>query len=116
MDYGFKNLNGHDGKFFSTDSQSVQHMIIECQDKLSVFMTQRDVEFSYYIIEGSGYFILGSGKQLVSKGDLVVIPAGTKYTFGGKLKMLLVNLPKWTSEQELIEKIPLVDKEISHNL
>jgi mannose-6-phosphate isomerase-like protein (cupin superfamily) len=104
-EYGFRDRDGHDGKFFGTDSPTTQHMIVECTNKLTVHYTQKKVEFSYYITEGSGYFVLNGDKQVVAKGDLVVVPPGTKYTFGGKLKMLLINTPHWSSDQEVIEQI-----------
>lgn len=100
-EYGFKDVNGHDGKFFGTDSRT-SHLIIECKDKLTVSLIQNKVEFNYYILEGEGYFILEDKKQTVNKGDLVVIPPGTKYSFGGKLKMHLINTPHWSQEQETI--------------
>lgn len=104
-EYGFKDRDGHDGKFFGTDSPRTQHMIIECNDKLMVSLTEREAEFTYYLIEGEGYFVFNDERQKVRKGDLVVVPPGTKYTFGGKLKMLLINTPKWSAEQEEIESL-----------
>lgn len=104
-EYGFKDRDGHDGKFFGTNSDTTQHLIIECKDKLAVALTQRKAEFNYYVIEGTGYFILNDDKQTVTKGDLVVVPPGTKYTFGGQLKMLLINTPKWSADQETVEQL-----------
>jgi mannose-6-phosphate isomerase-like protein (cupin superfamily) len=101
-EYGFKDVNGHHGKFFGTKSPKTSHLIIECDNKLTVSLIQKEVEFSYYVIKGSGYFTFSKEKKLVKEGDLVVIPPGTKYTFGGKLKMLLINTPHWTQEQEEI--------------
>lgn len=101
-EYGFKDVNGHDGKFFGTDSPLTNHLIIECNDKLTVSLMQNLCEFNYYILEGSGYFMINDEKQSVAQGDLVVVPAGTKYSFGGKLKMFLVNTPHWSPEQETI--------------
>jgi len=103
--YGFKDRDGHDGKFFGTGSPTTQHMIIECTNKLTVSLTQLKTEFNYYVIEGSGYFELNGIRHEVSKSDLVVIPPGTKYTFGGGLKMLLINTPKWSADQEKTEKL-----------
>ena len=80
-------------------------MIIECSDKLTVSLTQQKTEFNYFVIEGTGYFVLNGNRHEVSKSDLVVIPAGTKYTFGGSLKMLLINTPKWSAEQEMSENL-----------
>ena len=101
-EYGFKDRDGHDGKFFHTSSPRTNHLIIECKEKLTISLIQQESEFNYYILEGKGYFILNDDKQAVSKGDLVVIPPNTKYTFGGSLKMLLINTPHWNADQEKV--------------
>ncbi len=99
-EYAFRDVNGHHGKFFGTNSPKTNHLIIECDDRLTVSLIQHKSEFNYYILEGEGYFILGGAQQLVKQGSLVVIPPGTKYRFGGRLKMLLINTPHWSKEQE----------------
>lgn len=101
-EYGFKDVNGHDGKFFGTKSPRTNHLIVECSDKLTVSLIQNESEFSYYILKGNGYFVFNEEKQVVKEGDLIVIPSGTKYSFGGKLKMLLIDTPHWSQEQETI--------------
>lgn len=104
-EYGFKDRDGHDGKFFGTSSNKTQHLIIESKDKLAVELTQNKAEFDYYVIEGRGYFVINGDKQDVTKGDLIVVPPGTRYTFGGQLKMLLINTPKWSADQEVVEPL-----------
>lgn len=99
-EYLFQDRDRHDGKTFGTDSEKSQHMIIECDDKLKVSLRENESEFSYYIISGGGYFVLEGQKQDVKIGDLILVTPGTKYTFGGKLKMLLINTPRWSKEQE----------------
>lgn len=101
-EYSFKDVNGHDGKSFDTHSPTNGHLIIECNEKLTVALIQNKCEFDYYIIAGNGYFVIDDKKQTVKQGDLVVVPAGTKYSFGGKLKMFLINTPHWSQEQEII--------------
>lgn len=99
-EYGFKNINGHSGKFFGTDSPRTNHLIVECEERLTVSLVQHESEFTYYVLEGKGYFTINSQEQPVARGDLIVLPPNTKYTFGGKLKMLLINTPRYTPEQE----------------
>jgi mannose-6-phosphate isomerase-like protein (cupin superfamily) len=100
--YDFKDLNGHDGKVFGTSSPATEHLIIECSEALTVSLVQHEVEFNYYILKGDGYFVFNSEKQPVKPGDLIVIPPGTQYSFGGRLKMLLINTPHWSEEQQTI--------------
>jgi mannose-6-phosphate isomerase-like protein (cupin superfamily) len=101
-EYGFRDVNGHHGKFFGSQSPRTNHLIVECEDKLTVSMIQNEAEFNYYILKGSGYFVFDEQKQPVKEGDLVVVPPGTKYSFGGQLKMLLINTPHWSQDQETI--------------
>jgi hypothetical protein len=43
-------------------------------------------------------------------GDLIVIHPGAKYSFGGTLRMLLINTPHWVKDQE--ETFPLYEAEL----
>lgn len=104
QDYAFKDRDGHSGKIFDTHSPFTQHLIIECDDKLSVALTQREVEFSYYILDGDGFFVFDGERHKVSKNDLIVIPPGTTFNFGGKLRMLLMCTPHWSADQETVKK------------
>ncbi len=101
-EYTFENVNGHSGKVLSTSRPTTEHLIITCDKELTVSLIQHESEFNYYILEGTGFFAFDDAKQDVQAGDLVVIPPNTKYTFAGKLKMLLINTPHWSKEQEEI--------------
>lgn len=102
--HNFKDVNGHHGKFFGTHSPHTNHLIVECDKKLTVSLIQHKSEFNYYVIEGDGYFVINDQTKAVSAGDLIVLPPGTKYSFGGKLKMLLINTPHYSPDQEEIIK------------
>ena len=98
--YKFRNQFGHHGKFFATSSEVTEHLIIECDDKLTVSLRRTKVEFDYYVVQGSGYFVIDNKRHNVKVGDLIIISPGTLYTFGGKLKMLLINTPHLDQGQE----------------
>ena len=104
-DYAFRDRNGHDGKVFNTTSPLTQHLIVECHDKLTVAFTQREAEFNYYVLEGQGFFVINDDRQTVSHGDLVVIPPGTRFTYGGQLKMLPINTPHWSQDHEKVDQL-----------
>ncbi len=105
QEYGFRDQDGHSAKFFDTDSPRTKHLLIECKDQLTVALTERESEFNYYVIEGSGYFIFHGDKQAVIKGDIIVVPPETQFTFGGQLKMLLISTPKWSIDQETVQRL-----------
>jgi mannose-6-phosphate isomerase-like protein (cupin superfamily) len=54
----------------------------------------------YYILEGTGYFEINNNKEPFSKGDLVVIPAESIFTYKGNGKMLRMTTPAFYPEQE----------------
>ncbi len=102
-DYAFQDRNGHSGKVYKTCSKHTDYLIIECQEKLTCSFVERVSERSYVVLEGKGYFLFNNEeKQAVAQGDIVVIPAGTRYSFGGTLKMLLLDVPRWSNDQEEI--------------
>ncbi len=98
--YKFRDVNGHHGKTFDIESRLLDPLIIECEEEMSVTLQNKEVERLYYIISGEGYFVVDGEKEDVQPGNLVFIPTGSSFTFGGKLKMLLVDAPRWSAEQE----------------
>lgn len=107
-EYIFENRDGHSGKKFAVATQNSNALIIECTEDLTVSIRQHECDFNYYVLSGEGYFIFDDGqREPVETGKLVAIPHGVKYTFGGKLKMLLINAPGWKPEQE--ESFPRED-------
>lgn len=97
------NRVGVRGKIFETKSLTTktQVLIIETQTGHQTTIIEKACDFSYYILEGSGLFIINGTEEPCRVGDLVVIPAGTKFTYKGRLKMLLNVTPPFTPEQEV---------------
>ena len=52
----------------------------------------------YYVVEGRGFCLMGGKENPISKGDLIIIPKGTKYKNIGKVKLLAISLPKFKME------------------
>lgn len=59
-------------------------------------------DFVYYILQGRGTFTINHKEETCKAGDLVVVPAGSSFTYQGNLKMLLVTTPPFTPDQEEI--------------
>ena len=95
---------GHTGKFLGTHSDKTGHLIIETKTGITKSLVEHECEFNYFVIEGVGEFIIGGDTHACRMGDLVVIPPGTTFTFNGNLKMLLINTPTYTPEQN--EELP----------
>ena len=100
-DYGFDKI-GHKGKIFPVVNLTgkTQFVLIEVENKLDDTIRERECDFCYYVLEGSGYFEINDMREDCVAGDLVVIPAGNKFTYKGKMKLLLNCTPPWTEIQE----------------
>lgn len=73
---------------------------IETEKGHETTIIEHKCDFIYYIIEGRGTFEINDQKEDVTVEDLVVIPAELKFTYKGKLKMLLITTPAFYPEQE----------------
>ncbi|MFA6376687.1 MAG: hypothetical protein WCX69_04785 [Candidatus Paceibacterota bacterium] len=107
-DYRFDKI-GHKGKIFPMRESTgkTQFVLMEVEKKLENVIRQRECDFCYYILEGKGYFEINGMREECETGNLVIIPSGNKFTFGGKMKMLLNCTPPWNEVQE--ETVDLLD-------
>lgn len=93
---------GVEGAIFSTQhlTSKTEFLIITTEAGHDTTIIEHECDFSYYILEGSGAFTIDGKTELCDVGDLVMIPAGHKFTYKGKLKMLLNVTPPFMPEQE----------------
>ncbi|MFS8130923.1 MAG: hypothetical protein ACMG57_03005 [Candidatus Dojkabacteria bacterium] len=95
------NKAGIVGRIFANiPIESTEFIIIETEEGHETTIIEHEVDFNYYILEGSGFFEINNIKQECEKGNLIVIPKGSKFTYKGKLRMLLVCTPPFYPEQE----------------
>src|SRR3989344_4316592 len=99
--YSFEKV-GIKGKIFSGAdiTQKTGICQIETEKGHETTIVEHKCDFIYYILEGEGYFEINDQKENCVTGDLVVIPAGSKFHYVGKLKMLLITTPAFYLEQE----------------
>lgn len=90
------------GKIFPLSNlvQNTSFVLVYTEHGHETTIIEHESDFIYYILEGNGYFIIKDVKEECSQGDLVVIPAGTKFTYKGRLKLLLSCTPPWRVKQE----------------
>ena len=95
---------GIKGKIFpmSNLTQNTSFVLVDTEQGHETTIIEHKSDFIYYILEGSGYFFINNTKEECSQGDLVVIPAGVKFMYEGKFKLLLSCTPPWTEDQEEI--------------
>jgi mannose-6-phosphate isomerase-like protein (cupin superfamily) len=94
--------HGAYGTFFGTNSPRTQHLILKTKSDQGYdrFLRENESEFDYYVVEGMGEVVIDNHTHPIKPGDMIVIPPGHKFTFNGKLKLLLINTPLWSNEQE----------------
>lgn len=100
-EYSFEKV-GIKGKKFDVASltSSTGCCIIETEQGHETTIIEHKCDFIYYIISGQGIFIIDGESESSTVGDLVVVPAGSKFTYRGNCKMLLVTSPAFYIEQE----------------
>jgi mannose-6-phosphate isomerase-like protein (cupin superfamily) len=94
---------GIKGKIFPTKElvgEDAGYVLVETATGHETTIIEHESIFTYYILEGSGYFEINDEREDCAAGDLVVVPKGAKFTYKGKLKMLLITTPAWREEQE----------------
>lgn len=82
-------------------SKKTEFIYVESEIGHGPVVIQRVSDFSYFIVEGSGEFEIDKKIELCKKGDLIVIPAGTPYTYRGKMNIVASSTPPWTAEQQM---------------
>jgi mannose-6-phosphate isomerase-like protein (cupin superfamily) len=97
---------GITGFIFPTTDLTIktEFVIIETETGHETSIVENECDFCYYVLSGSGFFIIDGEQEPCTEGDLVVIPAGSEFTYRGKLKMLLNVTPPFYPEQE--ETVP----------
>jgi len=54
----------------------------------------------YYFIEAQAKFVIDGKELLINKDDVLFIEKNTEYSFGGKFKAVLINLPAFGIEHD----------------
>jgi len=100
-DWTFDKLN-HRGKVFPTSDivTSSGFTLIEVEGSLKGTLRQKECDFIYYIVSGSGEFVIDGETTACSAGDLVPVPAGRLLSYSGSMRMFLTSTPPWTLDQE----------------
>ncbi len=93
---------GIKGKIFPSQdlTSNTGFVLITTETGHETTIIEHQSTFIYYVLEGNGFFKVNDEKEACAAGNLVVIPAGNKFTYKGKLKMLLVTTPPWREDQE----------------
>jgi mannose-6-phosphate isomerase-like protein (cupin superfamily) len=58
-------------------------------------------DVAYYVLEGKGISIINNKKYLLKKGDLILLPHGTKYKNMKGLTLLAISNPRFDRKQRV---------------
>jgi mannose-6-phosphate isomerase-like protein (cupin superfamily) len=100
-EYSFVKVGIKGKKFIKDESGNTAGIaLIETENGHQTTIIEYKCDFIYYVLEGKGFFEINDTREDFSKGDLVVVPHGAKFTYKGKAKFLLVTGPPFYPEQE----------------
>lgn len=69
-----------------------------------VFMVSKKITRTYYVLAGSGYFTIDNQRHPVSPGMLVEVPPKVEYCYSGKMTLLAISIPRWSSGNDTFTK------------
>ncbi len=99
-DFAFIKVGIRGKRFIQTLSKNSGFALVETEAGHETTIIEKECDFMYYVLEGAGYFEINGAKENFTKGNLIVVPMGSKFTYKGKAKMLLVTSPPFRPEQE----------------
>jgi mannose-6-phosphate isomerase-like protein (cupin superfamily) len=90
------------GRIFESTSvaPTAEFFTVETSKGHETTIRQRECDFFYHVLEGSGCFIIDGEKQNCTVGDLIAIPHGKWFRYEGTMKLFAASVPPWRAEQE----------------
>lgn len=98
--YSFQKVGIKGKRFPAAISKKMGFCLIETAKGHKTKIIEHECDFIYYVLQGQGFFEINGKKESCSVGDLVVVPAGSAFTYKGNLKMGLITVPPFWPEQE----------------
>jgi mannose-6-phosphate isomerase-like protein (cupin superfamily) len=92
------------GYGFNLSNKDLEIYYVDVTLGHDTYITSKECFHIYYILDGEGTFDLNSAIVEVTKGDLVEVKPGIKYTYSGQMKLLLVMNPPWFEGNEEIHE------------
>ena len=89
---------------FSSDSPDISISSVKRNSEDKTLGYDKVSDNFYYVLEGEGICLMGGKEYSVKKGDLIVVPKGTKYKNIGNIKLLAISTPKFDKANQVYEK------------
>ena len=88
---------------FNSDSPDISVASVKRDSKDKTLGYDKVSDNLYYVLEGEGVCIIEDKEHSIKKGDLIVIPKGTKYKNIGNIKLLAISIPKFDKSNSIYE-------------
>ena len=89
---------------FNSDSPDISIVSVKRNSQNRTLGYDEVSDNFYYVLEGEGVCIMGGKEHNIKKGDLIVIPKGTKYKNIGDIKLLAISTPKFDKNNQVYDK------------
>lgn len=97
-----KGLLGY--SFGPLNQKNLDIYYVEVEKGHDVFMVSKKITRAYYVLSGGGYFTIDNQRYPVSAGVLVEIPPKVEYCYSGKMILLAISIPRWSSGNDTFTK------------
>lgn len=91
--------NGLAGFGYQLNNRKVEIYLEVSETGHDEAVSSDEIAHIYYVLEGSGDFVINNEQYPVKVGQLVEIPPKNRFTFKGKMKLLLIMEPPFSSDK-----------------
>lgn len=86
--------DGFDGKIYVDEQEAAGFTVLKIavHGKHPLKQMLGDTSRTYFVMNGTGTFVIDEREQNVGEGDCIVIYAGSKYEYSGKMTLLEFNV------------------------
>jgi mannose-6-phosphate isomerase-like protein (cupin superfamily)/SAM-dependent methyltransferase len=97
-----KGLHGY--TFGPLNQKEVEFYYIEVEKGHDTFMVSKRITRTYYVLSGTGHFTIENKSYPVGEGILVEVPPKVEFSYSGKMKLLCLSIPRWSSGNDRTTK------------
>jgi SAM-dependent methyltransferase/mannose-6-phosphate isomerase-like protein (cupin superfamily) len=90
--------------FGPLNQQDLEIYYIEVEKGHDLFMVSRKITRTYYVVDGGGYFTIDGREYHVGPGMVVEVPPKVEYCYSGKMTLLALSIPRWSSGNDTFTK------------
>jgi chemotaxis methyl-accepting protein methylase/mannose-6-phosphate isomerase-like protein (cupin superfamily) len=90
--------------FGPLNQKNLEIYYIEVEKGHDTFMVSKRITRTYYVLSGGGHFIIENKRYSVAAGALVEVPPKVEFSYSGKMTLLCLSIPRWSSGNDIVTK------------